>query len=284
MSIIILEDIDRESETSVDDEGRISRTHTETFLVESFQALSIPDVQTQLNYSGGMPHPNDPLTNLKSIRIKQLKHRNPWRWSVTIKYSNNTPDASEVQDDNPFNDPVKVRWEDGDQEVSVYEDVDGEPILNTNKRPFNPPVKALMPAGRLVIERNERELDSDPDLQYRKHVNANMFAGKEAGTLLLLTISSERDTRNGVVFYPSTYVFVWNPLGWNEEVLAADVVELDGDDWKPILDGSKQPITDPVPLDEDGAKIPPEDLPDAAFYKRVNKYPEANFAALRFPV
>jgi len=284
MAFLIGSIIERDSEGSVDKDGKVSRSHTERFRCESDSPIGTATAGVMLGYRPGQPHPEDPLTNLKSVKIKELNHRNPWRFDVTVTYSNNVPDQSEIEDDNPFNTPAKVRWEDGDQEIAITQDRDGNAILLPNKRPFNPPVKMLIPAGRLVVNKNERRLDVDPGLSYRKHVNSNTYAGKDEGTLLLLSISSERDSKNGVIFYPTEYVFVWNPQGWNEEILSQDTHELINDEWRPILDEKKNPLTDPVPIDEDGARIPAENLPQMAHYQKINKYPEANFEALRLPV
>lgn len=279
--------IERRSESSIDQQGQVTRQHVESWYVESDTPKTTARIGEELGLLPTDPHLDDPLTLIKSVAIVQQQHRNPWRYKVTVTYANNVPQRGQQQQDpdNPFNDTVKVRWEDGEMEVTIDKDRDGNAILLPTKRPYNPGVKMLLPTGRLIINRNERLLDPDPDLNYRKHVNANTWAGKAAGTLLLRSINSQQDSRSGITFYPTEWVFEWNPLGWNEEVLLQDTHELQGGEPTEILDPvTKQPITEPVPIDVDGHRISAANLPAFAAFERINKYPEAAFEALGFPV
>lgn len=278
------ETIDRESEVSIDSQGKITKRHIERMRVESESPLTTAQILERLALIPGMPYTVDPFTGLQSVKVKQIMHRNPWRYEVTLTYANNIPDAEQSEKENPFEEEPEVSWEDGEMEIAIDKDRDGAAILLPTGRPFSPGVKMFIPTGRLVITRNERTLDFDPGLNYRMRVNANTYAGREAETLLLRSARSSRKVRNGVVYYPTTYVFEWNPRGWNEEVLLADTYELVDDEAVPILDDKKNPITEPVPITETGVRVPQANLPDDAEYLKVKKYKLANFETLRFPV
>src|SRR5262249_16635916 len=148
-------------------------------------------------------------------------------YRVVVTYANDVPDRSQIEDDNPLNSPAVVRWEDGEMEISINRDLDGKPILLPTKRAFNPAITMLVPTGRLVVERNERQRDPDPDGKYRLRVNANTFYGKPAGTMLLKTISHEQLGKNGIRYFRQVYTWEWNIRGWNEPVLIQDTYHVD---------------------------------------------------------
>lgn len=279
-----MEEIERESEASVDDQGRVTKQHVETTFFESDTPAGTAEILDRLGVLPGDPHDYDPLTGVKRVRVKQLKHRNPWRYSVTKTFSNTVPDQQDMEADNPFDEEPEVSWDDGEAEITIDKDRDGKAILLPTGRPFDPGVKMLIPAGRLVITRNERVLDVDPGLNYRKRVNANPWAGRAAETMMLKSITSSRKVRNRIVYFPTTYTFEWNPLGWNEELLAADTYEIVDDEVRPIRDDDGNPITDPLPINESGQLIPRESLPDAAYFIQAKKYKLANFEDMRLPV
>lgn len=280
----------RSSEISCDNNGRVTITHSEAFKLEFDSPVSTATAQQELIDSqglyAGMPHPEDFRTRLQKIKVDQIAgHRNPWKFQVDVTFTNLTPDSQDVENDDPLDSPAKVRWDDSEKEIAIDKDRDGDPILLPNKRPFDPPITMLVTAGRMVVSRNERVLDVDPGRDFRGHVNANEYAGKAAGTLLLKSITSHSESKNGVLFYPTEYTFEYDPEGWNADVLAADVMELnDAGEQVRITDDKKNEITEPVPIDEDGKRIAAADLPDDAHYVEVLKYPEANFEELRLPV
>jgi hypothetical protein len=276
--------IERESEATVDNQGRVSRQHTEKTYFESDSPASTAEILDRLGLQPGDPHEYDPLVGLKSVKVVQLKHRNPYRYEIVKTFSNTIPDQQDMETDNPFDDEPEVSWEDGEAEITIDKDRDGKAILLPTGRPFDPGVKILIPAGRLVITRNERVLDVDPGLNYRKRVNANPWAGRAAETMMLKSITSNRKTRNRIVYFPTTYTFEWNPLGWNEELLAADTYEIVDDEVRPIRDGDGNPITDPLPISESGQLIPRESLPDSAHFIQAKKYKTANFEDMRLPI
>lgn len=277
--------IERDSTVSLDDQGKVSRQHTESYYVESATPKSTAQILDELGFLGGDPHSWDPTTPLKSVKVKQLKHRNPWRYQISLTYSNTVPDRSETEDDNPFNEEPEIRWEGGEFEQAITKDRDGNAILTPVGNPYDPPITMLVPTGRLVIVRNERVLDVDPDLNYRGRVNANSWAGKEAETLLLKTITSHRERKNGIVFFPTEYVFEWQQQGWNEEVLAQDLYErVDSARTVRIRDSDQNEVTEPWPVDEDGIAIEKANLPAQAYYQQIKKYKTAAFEAFRFPV
>jgi hypothetical protein len=262
----------------------VSRQHVEKIRFERDTPASTAEILDSLGLQPGDPHEYDPLVGLKSVKVVQLMHRHPYRYEIVKTFSNTIPDQQDMETDNPFDDEPEVSWEDGEAEITIDKDRDGKAILLPTGRPFDPGPKMLIPAGRLVITRNERVLDVDPGLNYRKRVNANTWAGRAAETMMLKSITSNRKTRNRIVYFPTTYTFEWNPLGWNEELLALDLYEVVDGKLRQMRDDDGNSISEPLPISESGQLIPLEDLPNAAHWIKVQKYKTANFEDMRLPI
>lgn len=161
----------------------------------------------------------------------------------------------------------------------------GKPYLNTVGDPLLDPPSVEESRPCLKITRNESTYNDDYAGQFKDCVNEDEFLGYPPNTVKCADITGERfyDPDWGY-YFRVTYQFEMRDdddgNGYTNRVLNAGYrqkVGGTGDPQQITING--QPITDAVPLQQDGSYQPDAD----PYYLEFQDYPKTSFAALNIP-
>jgi hypothetical protein len=214
-----------------------------------------------------LPHPSYDLMVITEIsaRLKAPRATNPADntaaslWDVELTYGPIDP-LRHFPGGNPLLMPARVRFENATTQVAAFEDVDGNPIINSAGCPYDPPLMRDVVRATLYVERNESPSAVNPATltALSNTVNLEPFNGWPAKTVRLAPIKMpevQYSQATNTFYYPFVYQFEINFDTWTKQVLNAGYLQLDPEgNLTPILIAG-QPATVPVPLDEDGHAI-----------------------------
>lgn len=227
----------------------------------------------------GSPHPDDSGAWCRSLRVKNT---DPWMgWHVYAEYSSET----EISE-NPLLEPAKVR---GDSELFrevVWQDRNGDAILNSAGDFFSDPAPERDRHSRMfVITKNVANipawLESSED-----SVNSSAFTlrGKTIATgkaKLNRVAFSEVMKRNGVDYIELTMEIALREDGWALTPLDAGFRYFDTDSstMKKIVSGDGTDPTTPSPLNGSGQPIT-NPTPSTVVLGSYDVYPQLDFNTL----
>lgn len=180
-------------------------------------------------------------------------------WKIELQYGPWNPLEHPV-DGNPLNLPTRFRMDFTTAEVAAFEDVDGNPIVNSAGDPYDPPLTREVTRATLTAMRNETpaSVDLATLAALSNTLNADVWNGFPPKTVRLAPIKLPEiafSQVNNSFYFPMEYVFDINFDTWVKQVLNAGFRQLDADgNLVPILING-QPATVPVPLDEEGHAI-----------------------------
>lgn len=246
---------------------------------------------------------SDPTCRATRIKVHQTSE--PIKWEIRLGYSSaragggssggNSPrqlreKAVAAQDGQvPHADPSQrrlvVRYGHQEYEEALeYDEITGEPVWNSARERFVPPIMRPMTFRVVTLERNELAFDAEFTDQFMNTVNAGTFYGYSAKKVLCKAIDAEPDFEAGISFFKVTYVFWVRPRSirggtWVWKQLDAGLNELNAA-GKPIaiLDAqTSQPVSAPRPLNGRGQALAPLFDP---VYLDFNRFPQTNFALM----
>lgn len=140
-------------------------------------------------------------------------------WELDLEFSSDS--EAQGKEENPLDELPRysLQWETRDKVIE--QDLDGEPIVNTVGDLFtDPPYTEEEDLPVMVVTRNEASLPVALAMDYKNKVNSDEFYGAEPGKVKLKAITTgELQVQNDVEFYKVTYEFVFNPDGWQPEIL-----------------------------------------------------------------
>lgn len=278
-----------------------SRAYTRVFLVETDDPQDGP----VLVYSaGGLPdlgdgHPEDANAKVTSLRADQSE--DPKFWDVTVEYSTETTDESGSQSttqEDPLDRDSVIEWSFAQFQTIAEETINGDPIVNTAGDPFDPPLTKDDSRPVLTITRNEGGFDAARAIAFMDAVNEDAFFGAEPGQAKVANISARQQFQNGLTFYQVRYEFHFRREGWFPRVLNRGFRQLLPSFTEPVaitnvvvstedntFKVSEAQVSAPVPLAEDGSRLPPGGVP--VFVPLVGPgweiYRVRNFADLNLP-
>ena len=180
-------------------------------------------------------------------------------WEITLEYGPWNP-LTHWPSGNPLNKPVFPRFEVVPVEIAAFEDVDGEPIVNSAGDPYDPPLMRYKNRLKIIVERNESisTFSLSTILALSNTVNVATWNGFPAKTVHLLPIKMPElayAQSVNLFYFPITYEFEVDYDTWVKQVLNAGFRQLDSSgNLTPILINGL-PATTPVPLDESGHAI-----------------------------
>lgn len=185
-------------------------------------------------------------------------------WICTVEYGPINPErAEDPGSTDPLLDEPTEEWDSEDREELIDQDRFGNPVLNSAGDRFDPPLTDDVSRSILVIERNERTFDDSIASVFRNAINLDTFRGYEPGTVKIKRITARRvyNTQIGV-YFRVRYEFHINEEGWLKRPLNAGMRQLssDGTTYEAIL-VQGMPVSEPVPLDENGRALPPDGTP-----------------------
>lgn len=231
------------------------------------------------------PRPGKPIFLVDGISCRRQEGTSKV-WLITVTYSTRTP-REDQHPDNPLDEPVKRSLQSEKGMDILTEDIHGNACLNTAGVAFDPPIEVRRSKGRLVFLRNELTHPGAKQQEYEDTVNSHSWAGGAAGKVYCDSITGEELFKNGVNYWAVTYVFLYNRRGWQPRPLNQgyqEIVDPGGTKLlKRITDSYGEPISEPVPLDALGARIPKADLPAGAIHLAFDGYFAKDFHSLGLP-
>lgn len=191
-----------------------------------------------------------------------------------------TPSASPVKIDNPLLRPATVRYSAVKRMIIVKYDNNLDRVMNSAKQAFDPPVQMEQARLAMHVQQNVALFDPSTIAEYVMAINSTKWAGGAAKTWRCEDISAERKFEEGIFYWQRSFLFVYNPDGWNPyEVLdqGAGYRASPGDTklTKFFANGSPLPKGH---LNGAGGMLPVGDNP---VYLHFEIYDELDFGALK---
>lgn len=264
---------------SEDEQG--NRTYTRVFQVEAENdqygerqvAAALPFARGE-PYVNGVPsddwYESDPFAIVRGIEVAHASDSDDGRtWHCTVTFGSPLGDNEDaVTSDDPTLAIPMESYDSEDREVIVDRDISDEPIVNTAGDPFDPPVTRDVSRRILVIEWNVTEASFDAGWidTYTDKKNSTTFKGRSAGKMYLAKITAQRAWSTVIgLYYKLRGEWHIDPNGWNKRPLNAGMREKvtaqAGVRYRVITGDDGQPVSEPVPLDLNGLKLPPDGTP-----------------------
>jgi len=136
------------------------RAFVVTGVTDEHEALTATDASSGLTIpSYGDAHPNDANGVVKVSNVTAAEEGFGY-WTVTVTYTQPEGRARHrpVSDD-PLDEPATVFWDIGTRQDYAERDINGNPIVNSARQGFDPPVTVDVPQFFLVVQRNEPFFD-----------------------------------------------------------------------------------------------------------------------------
>ena len=230
----------------------------------------------------GDAHPEDSIALCTDIDAKVVGSE-PNVWTVSCKYTNDLPEDS-IDDDDPTSQRPDQSWGSDDFSRFVSEDRDGNAILNTAGDRYEEPIEVVDSFPVLTVTRNRNSFNVATAYAYNNSVNSDTYRGAAPGTLRVKITATER-WKGDAPYWETSYVFRYNPHGWQPKVLESGLYQMWNSNKLPCTEKGAEaydsdPVTHPVPLDVNGRQIDPANLPGNAYYTTWNTLPELSYAAL----
>ena len=264
----------------------LKRDHSRSFVAqtdnsEGSYAVSLATGVPRL----GDAHPEDPASLCVSVDAKP-KNGEPEVWSVSCKYTNDLPDDT-IDDDDPTSIRKKSSWSFEEHIRAVGQDRDDNPIINTAGDRYDEPLEVVDSLPTLTITKNKNSFNAQTAFDYNNSVNSDTFRGAEPGTLRV-RITATEEWKGDSAYWATTYVFKYNPNGWQPTILESGMYQKVLSSRVPCyIKGEtphdSEPVTHPVPLDADGAQIDPttfSNTPSPIVYTQWDVLPELPYSTL----
>ncbi|MCE9564930.1 MAG: hypothetical protein K8U57_23090 [Planctomycetes bacterium] len=292
------------------------RTGEDTFkrhrtYVRTFEVLTDSDNDNVITVGScpllprlGSAYPGDVFALCTSVRPMQDNDQ-PRRWIVTIGYDTEldlkmSPDEDDGLDagdipENPLLRPVK--WKITYQQTTevlrrsyLLDDNDNQipgskPVKNSAGFLFDPPPTIEVSRPLITATKNVPRLNMSYIAQTQDAVNSKPWMGLDARCVRCVGIDAESGFENGVWFWQISYTFAVKFDNWIFRILDAGTWEK-GDlgsafghatGLRPIMDPSANPITEPVPLNGAGMRLP---IGNPEIYLRFMGYRQVDFNTL----
>lgn len=259
---------------------KIVRNYTEVYRVETSTNTDGPYI---VGSAGGLPLLGDPHFEDTSATCRKIAPKregeNKLTWLVQCDYSTETPEPEE-EEENPLLKPVIRNKRSNQVEEPMVEDLEGNMVLNSAGCQPTSPVLVKRSYGIYQFTKNYATFNDQLADAIEDSVNSAVFLGKAAGTVRCNSIDAEEVYEGNFHYWKLTFEFEYNPHGWQPKFLNDGLHEISGGELVRILDDNGEPVTEPVPLDLSGARIPASSLPGAAITKEYTGYEEYNFNLL----
>jgi hypothetical protein len=208
--------------------------------------------------------PWDSTSVCRKRNVKQDSEQ-PFLFHITINYSNQ-PLADEEPDrtdeENPLLIPADVSWDSEEVREALTKDLDDKRIVNSAGQRFETAVEAVRRRRVITIVKNFGTWDDSVAEAHEECVNLVTFLGKPPGTVFCKRITARRVYQSSIYFYPVTFIFVHDKLGWKARVTdvgtaKAIAFDVNGNatEWEAFTDSSGTPLTSAVLLNGAGAKL-----------------------------
>ncbi len=161
----------------------------------------------------------------------------------------------------------EINWGIATTTEPIDVDAAGKPMVTTAGCPLDPPLSREFRDRTLTVTRRVRKFNSIDRDQWADTVNSDRFFGYPPGLVRCVGISAGEIVEGRTLLYNEIAQFViryakWGKVrpGWRRRVWNAGTVERRADGTlKTIVDADGNPYTQPVPLDQNGAKVDPSE-------------------------
>lgn len=266
--------------TLVNGGTKIVRTYSEAYRVETD---SVNDGPYVVGSAAGLPllgspHFEDPYATCRKLSPKR-ENGNKFTWIVTAEFSTETPDPSE-NEENPVLKPIIRGKRSNKVDLPLVVDLNGDLVLNTAGNQPTTPVMVQRSYGIYTFQKNYSSFNDTFADAIEDAVNSQSFLGKPAGTIRCNDISASEKYEGQFHYWEVTFEFEYNAQGWQPVMLNDGFSQLVSGSLERCLDGNGEPVTEPVPLDINGAQISAASLPGAAISREWVGYEEYDFNLL----
>ena len=261
-------------------------------ITEGYTVVTSADARwVEVTAAANLPQTGDfhPDLTFLICKRKNPKRITPIYWIIEVTYEGEI--GPNGPDDSPLNDPPEISWGKVDSDEPIDEDVDGNPIATAAGEKFDGITMTISDLV-LTVKRNYLGIDLVATHQYLHSVNSDTFAGFAPGTGHMTAFNSNQviaeeiggywEVTSSITFrYPwrTTAEKAWWKRTKHEGYYCKQTV--DGTD-KVIrcVDKSKEPVTRPVPLDENGFQLDDPSDETAIVWKEFQVYSELSYNAL----
>lgn len=256
----------------------------------AYKAADIPKIRKSR-------HPADAWLYVKSKNVR-VKGDSLTLFEVTVNYGTTrrtattegeTPAPADYEVAiSPLEASPRIRWTTVNSNEQIDRDANGEPLTNSAKESFDPPISREVDDLVLSFVRNEESFDQVVAASFKNAVNADEFLGFEPGTVKCTRFDGEEAQAADQKYFVVSYEFQIRYDGWKRRILdqgfREDTGSTDDDGntiYEIIKDTDGNPVREPVLLDGEG-KILAEGE-DAVFLEK-QIYPELDFSNLNISV
>lgn len=211
------------------------------------------------------PLPENAYLTARKLTIRQ-KSETPFAWVATAVYSNEVENQGEgeraqAQQINPVDRRAKIKWGTNQYTRAIHRDIYGNAIVNSAGDYFlDPPVEVEYSRWTATITKNV--LQVPPWLiNYENAVNSAEFEvgglTVNEGCARITAISiDDRQTENGIDFYPLSITMEFDPGGFRARPLDQGTHRIvNGCDRVKITDKNGVPVDSPVLLNGSGGVL-----------------------------
>jgi len=272
---------------NTDDGRKKTVSITEGYTVVTSADATWPEVTGAAN----LPQTGDfhPQLVWLICKRKNPKRITPIYWVIEVTYEGEIgPNGPQ---DSPLNDPPEIGWSKVDSDEPIDEDVDGNPIATACGEKFDGITMTISDLV-LTVKRNYLGIDLNATYQYLHSVNSDTFAGFAPGTGHMTAFSANHVIAEEIGGYWEVTASVTFRYPWRTTPERAwwKRVKHEGYYCKQTVDGvdkvircvdkSKEPVTRPVPLDENGFQLEDPTDETAIVWKEFQVYNDLSYNAL----
>lgn len=279
------------------------RVYTRVFDVQTDSASDGPGAAAGVvGIRKGDVHPDEPFA--WCVSIDPAQRDSPTLWQITYGYDSHPPIPEVLQPDasggssppeavtpaeaaaageNPLTRPPVWKVSFQQTQEPAVRDRNNDPILNSAKLPFDPPIMLEVSRPIVTVTFNKPSF-AIADAEYiQDAVNSDTWYGMAPRTLRLVGIEGSSVQENGFAFWQITYTLAIKRDTWDVKPLDAGYAELDPGSvgaeipahWVKIVDDFGKEPTEAVPLNGSGRKLSPDDDP---VYLEFRVYREISYA------
>lgn len=252
-----------------------NRSSTRVYLVQATTDLDENTVRTSFPIQIYGIHPSDSRQLAQEITADLYAettgvYNNPannadtnngtlvYAWLVTVQYLPWNPIQHTTTGD-PTNQPLRYRLQSVNTPEIVYEDVDGNPIVNAAGDYYDPPIERDFPRWTFSVKRNENSPNLATLGPYANRTNEATWNGFPPKTVKISPLNlpeQEYSQYTGNLYSAMEYVFEVNFDTWTRAILNQGYRQLNSAGvLVNIVTAEGTPVSSPVMLDESGHAI-----------------------------
>lgn len=285
--------MDFKGTSAVQDDGRLINEYTRTYLFRTDSATLLTESQVTAAIGIAIGSPNDgdikALCWKAEVGIGPVMTRPPYMaYLATYHWSTAKTAAEDPTSTDPLDRRVVWSIRPNIQSRYVIRDRNKELITNKAGEPFSSGVPVDHRLGTVVARKNVDAADFDKAsvMADSGKLNSVPFLGGEPGTVQV-DIEAEERYEGAYHFWSVTYVFSYDPDGWQPQAVNAGFsqrAEVGSDRLYTIVNADigdrnnpDERVLEPQPLDADGLLLPIEDRPEGGNFITVDWFDKMNF-------